>query len=221
MKSVLNQVVSSPLGAFVVLVVAASLEVLGDSFFQSGLYRSSGAQRAMWFVAGRRGAGAVWVEREPAAVGLWQAAGSVCGAVLRGGAGGGEGAVSAIADGSDLGGRKFDRGGRAGDYLLERVGQRQGRRRRYPLPPAISDLKYSLHGNIWTLWQSDLLYAGAFALRGEAAGEKLCRPKCWRRHRLWAYRICVARLFVECIGLNIGVHVTVVTIAVKILNDSK
>jgi len=52
MKSVLNQIVSSPLGAFVVLVVAASLEVLGDSFFQSGLYRSSGAQRAIWFVAG-------------------------------------------------------------------------------------------------------------------------------------------------------------------------
>jgi len=52
MKSVLNELVSSRLGAFVVLVIAASLEVLGDSFFQSGLYRSSGAQRAMWFVLG-------------------------------------------------------------------------------------------------------------------------------------------------------------------------
>ena len=30
MKSVLNHVVSSPVGAFLVLVVAASLEVLGD-----------------------------------------------------------------------------------------------------------------------------------------------------------------------------------------------
>jgi hypothetical protein len=48
-KSVLNHVVSSPVGAFLVLVVAASLEVLGDSFFQSGLYRATGVQRAMWF----------------------------------------------------------------------------------------------------------------------------------------------------------------------------
>jgi drug/metabolite transporter superfamily protein YnfA len=52
MKSVLNEVVSSPWGAFVVLVAAASLEVLGDSFFQSGLYRASGGQRMLWFGAG-------------------------------------------------------------------------------------------------------------------------------------------------------------------------
>jgi small multidrug resistance family-3 protein len=52
MKSGLNQVVASPIGAFVVLLVAASLEVLGDSFFQSGLYRSAGMHRGMWFVAG-------------------------------------------------------------------------------------------------------------------------------------------------------------------------
>jgi hypothetical protein len=52
MKSLLHQVVASPIGAFVVLVVAASLEVLGDSFFQSGLYRSTGVQRAMWIVVG-------------------------------------------------------------------------------------------------------------------------------------------------------------------------
>ncbi len=52
MKNVLNEFVSTPMGAFVVLVLAASLEVLGDSFFQSGLYRSTGMQRAMWFVVG-------------------------------------------------------------------------------------------------------------------------------------------------------------------------
>jgi small multidrug resistance family-3 protein len=52
MKNVLNQFVSSPIGAFVVLVMAASLEVLGDSFFQSGLYRSSGTNRSLWFVLG-------------------------------------------------------------------------------------------------------------------------------------------------------------------------
>ena len=52
MKSVFNQVVASPIGAFVVLVIAASLEVLGDSFFQSGLYRSTGTTRSVWFVVG-------------------------------------------------------------------------------------------------------------------------------------------------------------------------
>ncbi len=52
MKSVLHQAVSSPLGAFAALLVAASLEVLGDSFFQSGLYRSSGGHRALWFALG-------------------------------------------------------------------------------------------------------------------------------------------------------------------------
>ena len=52
MKAVLNEFVSTPIGAFVVLVLAASLEVLGDSFFQSGLYRSTGTHRAMWFVVG-------------------------------------------------------------------------------------------------------------------------------------------------------------------------
>jgi small multidrug resistance family-3 protein len=52
MKTLINQVVSSPIGAFVVLVIAALLEVLGDSFFQSGLYRSTGANRSVWFVLG-------------------------------------------------------------------------------------------------------------------------------------------------------------------------
>jgi small multidrug resistance family-3 protein len=52
MKSLLNQVVSSPIGAAGVLLIAASLEVFGDSFFQSGLYRSSGTQRSLWFLLG-------------------------------------------------------------------------------------------------------------------------------------------------------------------------
>jgi drug/metabolite transporter superfamily protein YnfA len=51
-KTLLNQMVGSPLGAALVLVVAASLEVFGDSFFQSGLHRSSGVHRAVWFMAG-------------------------------------------------------------------------------------------------------------------------------------------------------------------------
>jgi hypothetical protein len=52
MKNTLNQLVSSPVGAFLVLVIAASLEVFGDSFFQSGLYRSTGTTRSLWFLLG-------------------------------------------------------------------------------------------------------------------------------------------------------------------------
>ena len=47
-----NQVVSSPIGAFVVLALAAYLEVQGDACFQSGLHHSSGAKQVAWFVAG-------------------------------------------------------------------------------------------------------------------------------------------------------------------------
>jgi len=52
MKETLNQLVASPVGAFVVLLIAASLEVLGDACFQSGLYRSTGTAKAVWFAAG-------------------------------------------------------------------------------------------------------------------------------------------------------------------------
>jgi len=52
MKTFLNQIVASPLGAALVLVIAASLEVFGDSFFQSGLYRSTGTTRSLWFLLG-------------------------------------------------------------------------------------------------------------------------------------------------------------------------
>ena len=52
MQSVLDRVVGSSVGAFCVLLVAASLEVLGDACFQSGLYRSSGMAKVGWFVAG-------------------------------------------------------------------------------------------------------------------------------------------------------------------------
>jgi hypothetical protein len=52
LKNILNQIISSPAGAFAVLALAAFLEVSGDACFQSGLYRSSGSSRTMWFVAG-------------------------------------------------------------------------------------------------------------------------------------------------------------------------
>jgi len=52
MKSFLDSVVAHPLGAFVLLTLAALLEAFGDSLFQSGLYRSSGTGRGIFFVCG-------------------------------------------------------------------------------------------------------------------------------------------------------------------------
>ena len=52
MKAILSQLISSPIGAFAVLALAAILEVFGDACFQSGLYRSSGTSRGLWFLAG-------------------------------------------------------------------------------------------------------------------------------------------------------------------------
>jgi small multidrug resistance family-3 protein len=40
------------MGAFVVLLLAASLEAYGDSSFQTALYRSSGTNRAIALLAG-------------------------------------------------------------------------------------------------------------------------------------------------------------------------
>jgi hypothetical protein len=50
--STLNRLVATPVGAFLILLIAASLEVFGDACFQSGLYRSSGAARGLWFAGG-------------------------------------------------------------------------------------------------------------------------------------------------------------------------
>jgi small multidrug resistance family-3 protein len=52
LQEFLNQVVANPLGAFFVLAFAAFLEVLGDSYFQTGLHRSSAAARVASFIAG-------------------------------------------------------------------------------------------------------------------------------------------------------------------------
>ncbi len=52
MKSILNQIAAHPAGAFALLVIAASLEVYGDSFFQSGMYRSTGLARGLWLLLG-------------------------------------------------------------------------------------------------------------------------------------------------------------------------
>ena len=55
MISALQRLVSYPPGAFAVLILAALLEVLGDSFFQTGFYRASGMGRILAIAAGVAG----------------------------------------------------------------------------------------------------------------------------------------------------------------------
>ncbi len=52
MKNFLDSVVAHPVGAFALLTVAAFLEAFGDSLFQSGIYRSAGSARGLFFVCG-------------------------------------------------------------------------------------------------------------------------------------------------------------------------
>ena len=52
MRNLLDHVVAYRSGAFLVLLLAASLEAYGDSSFQTALYRSSGMYRAIAFLAG-------------------------------------------------------------------------------------------------------------------------------------------------------------------------
>ncbi len=52
MTTLFNQLVASPAGAFLLLAIAAVLEVFGDDCFQSAMYQSAGAKRAGWFLAG-------------------------------------------------------------------------------------------------------------------------------------------------------------------------
>jgi small multidrug resistance family-3 protein len=51
-REVLDRLVANPLGALVVLLLAAFLEAWGDSWFQTGFYRSSGGERAVAIAAG-------------------------------------------------------------------------------------------------------------------------------------------------------------------------
>jgi hypothetical protein len=51
-KNFLDSVVAHPAGAFALLTVAAFLEAFGDSLFQSGIYRSAGATRGVFFISG-------------------------------------------------------------------------------------------------------------------------------------------------------------------------
>jgi hypothetical protein len=51
-KHFLDDAVAHPVGAFVLLTLAALLEAFGDSLFQSGLHRSAGAARGLFFLSG-------------------------------------------------------------------------------------------------------------------------------------------------------------------------
>jgi hypothetical protein len=51
-KTLLNQFVAHPAGAFFFMICAALCEVLADSYFQTALFRSSGAWRVFSFVLG-------------------------------------------------------------------------------------------------------------------------------------------------------------------------
>lgn len=51
-RDVLDRLVANPVGALVVLSIAALLEAWGDSWFQTGFYRSSGGGRVFAIVAG-------------------------------------------------------------------------------------------------------------------------------------------------------------------------
>jgi small multidrug resistance family-3 protein len=48
----LDALTSSTAGSFFFLLLAATLEVLGDSFFQSGLHRTTGSARILPVIAG-------------------------------------------------------------------------------------------------------------------------------------------------------------------------
>lgn len=52
MTNLLSQLSSSSAGAFLLLAIAAFLEVFGDACFQSAMYQSTGSKRAIWFVGG-------------------------------------------------------------------------------------------------------------------------------------------------------------------------
>jgi drug/metabolite transporter (DMT)-like permease len=52
MRDILNHIVAHRGGALLLLSLAAFLEAYGDSFFQSALYRSSGASRTLAFLGG-------------------------------------------------------------------------------------------------------------------------------------------------------------------------
>jgi len=52
MRTLVDHIVANRIGALLVLLLAAFLEAYGDSSFQAGLYRSSGAKKVIAFLVG-------------------------------------------------------------------------------------------------------------------------------------------------------------------------
>jgi hypothetical protein len=92
-----SQLVSTPIGVFLVLAVAAYLEVQGDACFQSGLYHSSGTKQIGWFVAGTVVLVCYSLFLNSSKIDLRQAFGNLCGAVLPRCPNCGKAAISSIA----------------------------------------------------------------------------------------------------------------------------
>ena len=134
MKDFLNQLVATRTGTCAVLLLAAFLEAYGDSLFQSGLHRTTGAARCLAFAAGAvallccgsGSAGPVWPHRQHSSVGFRQTARTLRCAVLSDGAGAGKDTFSAGADSTDFAGRFTDRGWRSSHHILEAVGDAVG-----------------------------------------------------------------------------------------------
>jgi len=68
---ILDQLVAHRSGAFLVLATAAFFEAFGDSLFQTGLYRASGAARILSFAGGVKCAGALRSGCQLASLRLW------------------------------------------------------------------------------------------------------------------------------------------------------
>ena len=120
MKNFLDSVVAHPVGAFILLTLAAFLEAFGDSLFQSGLYRSAGAARGLFFVLRRGGSRTLRIYGQHSPLGFWQTAGSLCGAVFPGGPGVGQGPVPPGAHHTHLRRRDAYRDGRNHHRVLAR-----------------------------------------------------------------------------------------------------
>ena len=119
MKEMLNQLVATRFGTFAILLLAAFLEAYGDSCFQQGLYRSTGAARYAAFVGGGLTLAFYGLVVNTPPWDFGKLLGIYVRAVLSGRAVSRMGKISADADRADHGGWFTDRCWRCGNYALE------------------------------------------------------------------------------------------------------
>jgi hypothetical protein len=79
----LEQILAVPGATFALLLVAATMEVLGDAFFQSAVHRSLGLWRWIFLAAGGSTLSIYGLGGQPAGLGFWKAIGRICGFLLR------------------------------------------------------------------------------------------------------------------------------------------